>query len=107
MQRDLGTAEQWYRKSLAIFEKQDNEHKVALSCHNLGIIAFQKKQYEQAGEQLIKALRVFRHSDQHSAEKSAQGFRVVYQQADESTRDKLQAAWQAAGLGEFVGQGKP
>jgi Tfp pilus assembly protein PilF len=37
--RDFASAEQWYRKSLTIEEKQGNEHGAALSYHQLGTIA--------------------------------------------------------------------
>ena len=39
-QRDFATAEQWCRKSLAITEKQGNEHAAASTYHQLGNVAY-------------------------------------------------------------------
>lgn len=98
-QRDFAAAEQWYRKSLAIFEKQGNEHGAAISYGQLGNLAELQEQYEQAGQWFIKAHIVFRLSDPHYAQMTARSFLSVCQQADESTRNKLKTAWEEAGLG--------
>lgn len=48
-QHDFGAAEQWYRKSLAISEKQGNEYGTANNYHQLGLIA--QEQRDSAAEQ--------------------------------------------------------
>jgi tetratricopeptide (TPR) repeat protein len=100
-QRDFAAAEQWYRKSLAIREKQGDENGAACAYHNLGKVAEQQEQYEQAGRWVINACKLFRKSDPNYSRLSVNGFLVVYKQADESTRKKLKTMWEQAGLGEL------
>ncbi len=100
-QLDVAAAEQWYRKSLAIFQKQGNEHGAAGTYHQLGRLAALQEQLELAGRCFIDAHQRFRRSDSHRAQASAKAFFVVYQQADVSTRKKLESIWEEAGLGKL------
>ena len=47
-QRDFSAAEGWYKKSLAITEKQGNEHGAASTYHQLGRIAEKRQDFPQA-----------------------------------------------------------
>lgn len=49
-QRDFAQAEQWYRKSLAMKEKQGNEQGAALTYHQLGRIAQEQRDFAQDGQ---------------------------------------------------------
>ena len=57
-QRDFASAEQWYRKSLAITEKQGNEHGAASTYHHLGIIAEEQRELAGAEQWYRKALAI-------------------------------------------------
>ena len=58
-QRDFSGAEAWYKKALAIFEKQGNEHGVASTYHQLGIIAEEQRDFLQAGDFYLKSIKLF------------------------------------------------
>jgi len=49
-QRAFQAAQEWYRKSLAIFEKQGNEHGAALTYHQLGRIVEERRDFQAAQE---------------------------------------------------------
>ena len=57
-QRDFPTAEDWYRKSLAIEEKQGNEHGAAITYHQLGIIAEDQRDFPTAEGWYRKSLAI-------------------------------------------------
>ena len=57
--RDFNAAETWYRKSLAITEKQGNEHIAASTYHQLGIIAEEKREFKMAKAWYKKSLEIF------------------------------------------------
>ncbi len=57
-QRDFAAAEQWYRKSLAIEEKQGNEHGAASAYHQLGRIAQEQRDFAAAEQWYRKALAI-------------------------------------------------
>ena len=57
-QRDFAGAEQWYRKSLAIEEKQGNEHGAAITYHQLGRIAQEQRDFAGAEQWYRKALAI-------------------------------------------------
>ena len=100
-QRCLAAAEQCYRKSLAISEKQGNEHGAASTYGQLGILAWRQNDYEEAGEWLVRSVKSFAAcNDSHYAAQGARHFAVLYQQADANTQAKLAAIWQDADLGE-------
>ena len=48
-QRDFASAEQWYRKALAIEEKQGDEHGAAITYHYLGSIAQEQRDFAACG----------------------------------------------------------
>ena len=67
-QRDFASAEQWYRKALAIFEKQGNEHGAASTYHQLGMIAEEQRDFASAEQWYRKALAIFeKQGDEHGA----------------------------------------
>ena len=100
-QRDFSAAEAWYRKSLAISEKQGNEHDAASTCHQLGVLAAVQARYREAGQWFLRALAVFQQSDPHAAEITVRSFHQLYQQTEPSARDTLRAIWQQAELGPW------
>jgi tetratricopeptide (TPR) repeat protein len=67
-QRDFPAAEGWYRKSLAIKEKQGDEHGAAMTYHQLGRIAEEQRDFAAAETWYRKALPVWEKlGDEHSA----------------------------------------
>ena len=58
--RDSAAAEGWYKKSLAIDEKQGNEHGTAITYHQLGVIAQERRNFADAEAWFKKALAIFR-----------------------------------------------
>jgi len=105
-QRDLAAAEQWYRKSLAISEKQGNEHGAASTYCQLGILAGRRERFEEAGRWLIRSILAFaRWNDRHGAQRNAGNFMVFYKRAPASVRQKLAAMWSEAGLGDLPATG--
>ena len=67
-QRDFDAAEKWYRKSLAIDEKQGNEHGAAAAYHQLGRAAEEQRDFVGAQEWYGKALRIYQKlDDKHNA----------------------------------------
>ena len=66
-QRDFAAAEQWYRKSLAIKEKQGNEHG-ASTYGQLGNMALEQREFVAAEQWYRKALTVFeKQGNEHGA----------------------------------------
>ena len=55
---NFATAEQWYKKSLAIEEKQGNEHGAATTYHQLGIIAQEQRDFATAEQWYKKSLAI-------------------------------------------------
>ena len=101
-QRDFGTAEQWYRKSLVIEEKQSNEHGVASTYGQLGIIAGLQGRVEEAGQWLIKCIQTFaRCNDPHRAQRNTANYLAFWKQAPPDVQAKLKAMWQEANLGPW------
>ena len=67
-QRDFASAEQWYRKALAIEEKQGNEHGAAITYHQLGIIAEEQRDFASAEQWYRKSLAIKeKQGDEHGA----------------------------------------
>ena len=67
-QRDFAGAEQWYRKALAIKEKQGDEHGAAITYHHLGMIAQEQRDFAGAEQWYRKALAIFeKQGDEHGA----------------------------------------
>jgi tetratricopeptide (TPR) repeat protein len=99
-QRDFAQAEQWYRKSLAISEKQGNEHGAASTYHQLGIIAQEQRDSAQAGQWYIRSIVIYlRYNDRYSLRIAAQSFLRCYAQAPPAIQATLKALWENAGLG--------
>ena len=67
-QSDVAAAEQWYRKSLAIKEKQGNEHGAALTYHQLGVISAEQRDFPAAEQWYRKSLAISeKQGDKHGA----------------------------------------
>ena len=70
-QRDFAAAEQWYRKSLAIDEKQGNEHGAAITYYQLGIIAQEQRDFAAAEQWYRKSLAIDeKQGNEHGAASS-------------------------------------
>ena len=66
--RDFASAEQWYRKSLAIKEKQGDEHGAAIAYGQLGTIAQEQCDFASAEQWYRKSLAIFeKQGNEHSA----------------------------------------
>jgi tetratricopeptide (TPR) repeat protein len=66
--RDFEAAEQWYRKSLAISERQGNERGSAGTYHQLGLVAQERRDFEGAEQWYRKALAISeKQGDEHGA----------------------------------------
>ena len=104
-QRDFAAAGQWYRKSLAIKEKQGDEQGAASTYSQLGVLAGVQERFRESGEWLIKSLTAFqRANDPHYAQQAASNFLVAYGRASDDDMAKLRAMWEQAGLGPFPEQ---
>lgn len=67
-QWDISAAEAWFKKSLAIKEKQGDEHGAALTYHQLGIVAQEQGDYSAAEAWYKKALAIKeKQGDEHGA----------------------------------------
>ena len=86
-QRDYATAEQWYRKSLAIKEKQGNEHGAASTYHQLGIIAQEQRDYATAEQWYRKSLAIDeKQGNEHGAASTYHQLgRIAEEQRDYAT----------------------
>jgi len=105
LQGDYAAAEEWYRKSLAIEEKQGNEHGAAITYGQLGILASLQSDFLESGRWMIKCVLAFvRARDAHSANRNTKNFMVFYNNAPPADQSKLKAMWEEAGLGEFPSQ---
>ena len=107
-QRDFKTAEQWYLKSLAIKEKQGNEHGAASTYGQLGIVAGLQGGFKESGLWLTKCIKAFLNTnDLEDAKKATRIFLVSYSQAPSAEHAKLRAIWEEAGLGPFPEKPNP
>ena len=67
-QRDFAAAEAWYKKALAIKEKQGDEHSAASTYHQLGIIAQEQRDFAVAEAWYKKSLAIFKkQGNEHGA----------------------------------------
>jgi tetratricopeptide (TPR) repeat protein len=67
-QRNFAAAEQWYRKSLAIKEKQGNEHGAASTYHQLGRITQEQHNFAAAEQWYKRSLTIReKQGDTHGA----------------------------------------
>ena len=62
-QRDFAAAETWYKKSLAIMEKQGTEAGAASTYHQLGMIAQKRRDFEAAKKWYKKSLTIEEKQD--------------------------------------------
>jgi len=68
---DFAAAEQWYRKSLTIKEKQGNEHGAAITYHQLGRVALERRDFAAAGQWYRKSLAIEeKQGNEHGAASS-------------------------------------
>ena len=66
--RDFVGAEQWYRKALAITEKQGDEYLAAITYHQLGNIADKRRDFAGAEQWYRKSLAIMeKRGDEHRA----------------------------------------
>ena len=91
-QRDFASAEQWYRKALAIEEKQGDEHGAASTYHQLGMIAQEQRDFASAEQWYRKALAIWiKYGDKYH---------------EEMTRSNLERLREAAGPGSIPEPGE-
>jgi len=65
-QRDFASAEQWYRKAMAIKEKQGDEHGAAITYHQLGYSAQEQRDFASAEQWYRKSLAIWvKYGDKH------------------------------------------
>ena len=101
-QRDFPTAEAWYRKSLAIEEKQGNEHGAGQSYAVLGLLAGQQDKWVEAAQWLIKSIRGFmRTHDERSTQAVLGALLDCYKRASNNDKQAILALWDQTGLGPF------
>ena len=62
-QRDFAAAEGWYKKALAITEKQGNEHGAAGTYHQLGRIAEEQQDFPQACNFYLKSIQMLTNTN--------------------------------------------
>jgi hypothetical protein len=104
-QRDSAAAEAWFKKSLAIEEKQGNEHGAAITYHQLGRIAEEQRDYAAADAWYRTSLLVYvRFNNPHNTGIVLGSFARLLAAAAPDERDRIRANWQQAGLGEYVKQ---
>jgi hypothetical protein len=97
--RQFEAAEAWYRKSLAIEEKQGNEHGAASTYGQLGLLALRRGQLEAAASWLIRCAKAFTHThDPMNVERTRTSFVLLLSEAPEDLRPRLRALWTEAGL---------
>jgi tetratricopeptide (TPR) repeat protein len=102
-QRDFAAAERWYKKALAFFEKQGNQHGAASSYHQLGLLAGQREQWVDAGQWLLKAIQNFAASnDQHNTMLAMEEYAKNLLAVDPETQTILRQKWQQAGLDQYI-----
>jgi tetratricopeptide (TPR) repeat protein len=90
-QRDFPTAEDWYRKSLAIFEKQGDEHGAAKTYHQLGMVAEGQRDFPTAEAWYRKSLAIKeKQGNEHGA---AQSYGVLGLLAGQEGRLVEAARW--------------
>jgi hypothetical protein len=93
--RDVGPAEQWYLRSLAISEKHGNEHGAAITYHHLGNVALQRRDFGAAEQWYLRSLAIEeKQGNEHGAASTYQGLSVLAaarQQVPEAGRLCLRA----------------
>ena len=101
-QRDFPTAEAWHRKSLAIEEKQGDEHGAAQSYAMMGLLAGQKDEFVEAAQWFIKGIRgLMRTNDERSTQPIRGALLHCYQLALSDDKQAILALWDQTGLGPF------
>jgi tetratricopeptide (TPR) repeat protein len=95
--RDFAAAEAWHRRSLAITEKQGDEHGAARTYHQLGRIAEEQRDFAGAGRFFLKALGLFASkNDAYNAKIAWNGFVRLLRSAPAEIRAELRALGLAA-----------
>ncbi|HAW50299.1 TPA: hypothetical protein DCX16_05065 [bacterium] len=65
--RQFDIAEKWYRMSLEIKEKLEDEYGKAITLHQLGMIAEERRQFDEAERLYLQAKAIFeKYKDKHS-----------------------------------------
>ena len=93
-QRDFAAAEAWYKKSLAIKEKQGNEHGAASTYHQLGRIAQERRDFFQAGDFYLKSIKMFANtSDTYNLMIAISSYARLLHTTAGTERSQLRQAW--------------
>jgi Mrp family chromosome partitioning ATPase len=102
---DPVAASEHYRQALAIYEKLGNDQEVARTCMRLAQIASIQMQFSEAGQWLARGIVVATRHDAGDALNLSKAGRSlalhVYESAPAVEQAKLQAMWEAAGLGNL------
>ena len=71
LRRDFEAAEEWYKRSMAIFEKLGDERNAAITYHQLGRIAQEQRDFAAAEKWYRKSLEIKeRQENEHGAAKT-------------------------------------
>ncbi|WP_433971413.1 tetratricopeptide repeat protein [Tunturiibacter lichenicola] len=101
-QKDDDEARDWYFKALKIKEKLGDLNHAAMTYGQLGIIASRKHRLEEAGKWLVRAIAAYRRTnDRQGAERNERNFYSFHQHASPEDKQKLEAVWRGAALGDF------
>lgn len=94
--QDFATAKAWYKKSLAISEKQGNEHDATSTYHRLGIIAQKQRDFLQAGDFYLKSIKMFVNvNDTHNLMVVIGSYVRLLHTASGAEHTQLRRAWSA------------
>ena len=84
----------WYKKSLAIEEKQWNEHGAAITYHQLGIIAQEQRDFPRSADFYLKALKTFADAnDPYSLLITIRSYARLLHDAAGTERNQLRETW--------------
>ncbi|MDE5803177.1 MAG: tetratricopeptide repeat protein, partial [Lachnospiraceae bacterium] len=93
-QRDFAAAEAWYKKSLAIFEKQGNEHGAAITYHQLGRIAEERRDFPQAADFYLRSAKMFSETnDTHNLRFAIRSYARLLHTTAGTEHSQLRQAW--------------
>ena len=97
--RDVEAAEQFYRQSLDIKRRLDDEHGAGLTLARTGLLHAEREQYDAAIESLARARTIFtEHNDPHLAGNVDQELVRILAEAPDERRGALRQQWLDAGL---------
>ena len=95
-QRDFAAAEVWYKKSLAISEKQGNEYNAANTYHQLGRIVEKRRDFPQAGDFYLRSIKIFADTnDTHNLMIAIRSYARLLHTTAGTEHSQLKQAWSA------------